>query len=214
MHHTGLLYAGEHKTQSVRLCHGNNANCLTYSHIVGEKPDAAAKQGGCGNAQTPFYSVSILGKTFCQENNMNANRKLIAIVLATGALLTGCASNSQQPFGGGYNNASSSASAGYGVIDSIQVAQGENRTSGAGAILGGVVGALAGNQIGSGSGRTAATVAAGVAGAALGNNVEKNRNAQGPEQYQINVRMDNGEYRAVMQDSVYDRIVDGRVYRY
>lgn len=151
---------------------------------------------------------------------MNANRKLIVAVLATGALLTGCATNSSQPFGGGYNNASS-ASAGYGVIDSIQVAQGENRTSGAGAILGGVVGALAGSQIGSGGGRTAATVAGGVAGAALGNNVEKNRNAPGPEQYQINVRMDNGEYRAVMQDSVYDlrvgnrvRIVDGRVYRY
>jgi outer membrane lipoprotein SlyB len=162
-----------------------------------------------------------LNHTICQENNMNANRKLIVAVLATGAMLTGCATNSSQPFGGGYNNASSSASAGYGVIDSIQVAQGENRTSGAGAILGGVVGALAGSQIGSGGGRTAATVAGGVAGAALGNNVEKNRGTTGPEQYQINIRMDNGEYRAVMQDSVYDlrvgnrvRIVDGRVYRY
>ena len=221
MRYTRLLYAGEHKTQSVGLCHANNAHCLTYSSLRDHMLDPMAKQDGCGNAQTPFSSVTILSKTFCQENNMNANRKLIAVVLATGAPLTGCASNSQQPFGGGYNNASSSASAGYGVIDSIQVAQGENRTSGAGAILGGVVGALAGNQIGSGSGRTAATVAAGVAGAALGNNVEKNRNAQGPEQYQINIRMDNGEYRAVMQDSVYDlrvgnrvRIVDGRVYRY
>jgi len=110
---------------------------------------------------------------------------------------------------------------GYGTIESIQVVQGENRTSGAGAILGGVVGALAGNQVGSGSGRTAATVAGGVAGAAIGNNVERNRQAGGAEMYQINVRMDNGEYRAVNQDSVYDlrvgnrvRIVDGRVYRY
>lgn len=152
---------------------------------------------------------------------MNANRKFLVAVLATGALLTGCASNSSQPYGGGYHSGSSTASAGYGTIESIQVAQGENRTSGAGAILGGVVGAIAGSQIGSGGGRTAATVAGGVAGAALGNNVEKNRDTTGPELYQVNVRMDNGEYRAVTQDSVYDlrvgnrvRIVDGRVYRY
>ena len=99
--------------------------------------------------------------------------------------------------------------------------QADGRTSGAGALLGGVVGALAGNQVGSGSGRTAATVAGGVAGAAIGNRVEGNRNATGQELYQINIRMDNGEYRTVTQDSVYDlrvgnrvRMVDGRVYRY
>lgn len=153
---------------------------------------------------------------------MNANRKFIAALLATGALLTGCASNSSQPYGynSGYGS-SSSASAGYGVIESIQVVQGEARTSGAGGVLGGVVGALAGSQVGSGSGRTAATVAGGLAGAVVGNNVEKNRNAAGPEMYQINMRMDNGEYRSVTQDSAYDlrvgnrvRLVDGRVYRY
>ncbi len=153
---------------------------------------------------------------------MNATRTLAVAVLAGSALLTGCASTSSQPYNDGYNSGyNNNVSMGYGTIESIQVTQGANRTSGAGAILGGVVGALAGNQVGSGSGRTAATVAGGVAGAAIGNNVERNRNAGGQEQYQINVRMDNGEYRAVSQDSVYDlrvgnrvRIVDGRVYRY
>ncbi|OON63621.1 hypothetical protein B0920_09750 [Massilia sp. KIM] len=158
---------------------------------------------------------------------MKATRTLAAMAVATGALLTGCASNSSQPYDSGYgynNNAgyNNSANMGYGTIESIQVAQANGgRTSGAGAILGGVVGALAGNQVGSGSGRTAATVAGGVAGAAIGNKVESNRNATGQELYQINVRMDNGEYRTVTQDSVYDlrvgnrvRIVDGRVYRY
>ncbi|SFB92936.1 glycine zipper 2TM domain-containing protein [Massilia yuzhufengensis] len=152
---------------------------------------------------------------------MKATRTLAAAVLATTALLTGCASTSSQPYNNGYNSGYNNVSMGYGTIESIQVTQGANRTSGAGAILGGVVGALAGSQVGSGSGRTAATVAGGVAGAAIGNNVERNRNEGGQEQYQINVRMDNGEYRAVSQDSVYDlrvgnrvRIVDGRVYRY
>ena len=154
---------------------------------------------------------------------MKATRTLAAVV-AAGALLSGCASSPSYNNGGyatgpGYNN---TASMGYGTIESIQVTQADARTSGAGAIMGGLVGALAGNQVGSGSGRTAATVAGGVAGAAIGNKVEANRAANGgQEMYQVNVRMDNGEYRTVVQDSVYDlrvgnrvRLVDGRVYRY
>jgi outer membrane lipoprotein SlyB len=60
-----------------------------------------------------------------------------------------------------------------------------------------------------------------VAGAVIGNRVEANRNAEGQQMYLVRVRLDNGEYRNVTQDSVYDlregnrvRIVDGRVYRY
>ncbi|MFC4932238.1 outer membrane lipoprotein [Massilia sp. GCM10023247] len=156
---------------------------------------------------------------------MKATRTLAAVV-AAGALISGCASSpsynnggyASGGYAGGYNN---TASTGYGTIESIQVTQADARTSGAGAVVGGLVGALAGNQVGSGSGRTAATVAGGVAGAAIGNSVERNRAAGGQEMYQVNVRMDNGEYRTVVQDSVYDlrvgnrvRVVDGRVYRY
>jgi outer membrane lipoprotein SlyB len=160
---------------------------------------------------------------FCQENNMKTRTRTIAAALvAAGAVLSGCASTSSQPYNSGYNSGyDNTASMGYGTIDSIQVVQGPGRTSGAGAVVGGLVGALAGNQVGSGGGRTAATVAGGVAGAAIGNNVEANRNANGPQMYQINLRMDNGEYRTITQDSVYDlrvgnrvRLVDGRVYRY
>lgn len=157
---------------------------------------------------------------------MNAPRTLIAAGVAAVALLSGCASSpsynngySNSGYGGSYNN---SQSMGYGVIESIQVTQAENRTSGGGAVVGALVGALAGNQIGSGSGRTAATVAGGVGGAVVGNNIERNRSGgMGQEMYQVNVRMDNGEYRTVVQDSAYDlrvgnrvRLVDGRVYRY
>jgi len=155
---------------------------------------------------------------------MKAPQTLVAATVAAVALLSGCASspsyNNGGYNGGGYNN--SAQSMGYGVIESIQVTNAENRTSGGGAVVGALVGALAGNQIGSGSGRTAATVAGGVGGAVVGNNIERNRNANGgQEMYQVNVRMDNGEYRTVVQDSVYDlrvgnrvRLVDGRVYRY
>ncbi|MEO7494543.1 MAG: glycine zipper 2TM domain-containing protein [Massilia sp.] len=160
---------------------------------------------------------------------MKLNTTLTALVVAGTAILSGCASTSQ-PYNNGYSNngynngynTSSNVSSGYGTIDSIQVVRGSGGTNGAGAVVGGLVGALVGNQVGSGNGRTAATVAGAVGGAAIGNNVEANRNANnGQDAYQINIRLDNGEYRSVTQDSVYDlrvgnrvRVVDGRVYRY
>jgi outer membrane lipoprotein SlyB len=157
---------------------------------------------------------------------------IAALTLAGAALLTGCASNT--PMGtdyypqssgypqqsGYYPSQSQPESASYGTIDSIQVGRVASGSSGAGAVAGGVVGALLGNQVGSGSGRSAATVAGAVGGALVGNEVEKSR-AQGREAYQIGIRLDNGDYRVIAQDSVQDlrvgnrvRVIDGRVYRY
>ena len=154
---------------------------------------------------------------------MKSTHTIAAIVIASTAVLSGCASTTSTPYNnGGYNNApNTNVSSGYGTIDSIQVVRGSGGTSGSGAVVGGLVGALVGNQVGSGSGRTAATVAGAVGGAAIGNSVEANRNNNGQDMYQLNIRMDNGEYRSITQDSVYDlrvgnrvRMVDGRVYRY
>ena len=152
---------------------------------------------------------------------MKPIQSIAALVIASTAVLSGCASTSQPVNNGSYNN-SASASAGYGTIDSIQVTRAQGQTNGTGAVVGGLVGALVGNQVGSGSGRTAATVAGAVGGAVVGNKVEANRASNnGADMYQINVRLDNGDYRTVVQDSVYDlrvgnrvRLVDGRAYRY
>ncbi len=148
---------------------------------------------------------------------MKHSTTIAAVLIAGTAVLSGCAGTGQQQQGS-YTNPADTAS--YGTIESIQMVQTKSGTSGAGAVTGGLVGALLGNQIGSGSGRTAATVAGAVGGAVVGNKVEENR-SQPHEQYQISVRMDNGDYRIVNQDSVYDlragnrvRLVDGRVYRY
>jgi len=111
----------------------------------------------------------------------------------------------------------------YGTIDSIQVVRGSSSgSSGAGAVLGGLVGGLLGNQVGDGRGRTAATVAGAVGGAVVGNQVEKRRSeTSGGDQFQINVRLDNGGYVTVLQESMNDlyvgnrvRIEGDRVYRY
>ncbi|MBV7536495.1 glycine zipper 2TM domain-containing protein [Duganella sp. sic0402] len=146
---------------------------------------------------------------------MKRSTTFAAAILAGAAVLSGCASN-QQPQQIGYISNDSST---YGTIDSIQIMQARN-SSGVGAVTGGLIGGLLGNQVGSGSGRAAATVAGAVGGAVVGNNVESNRNA-GKEEYQISVRMDNGDTRIIQQDSVYDlrvgnrvRLIDGRLYRY
>jgi outer membrane lipoprotein SlyB len=147
---------------------------------------------------------------------MKTSHTLGAVMIAVSALVTGCASHTSQPTN--YSSAYSDGTS--GVIDSIQVVRVDPATSGVGAVAGGLVGALAGNQIGSGSGRTAATAAGAIGGAVVGNSVERNRN-QPYDTYQISVRLDNGDYRTINQDSAYDlrvgnrvRLVDGRIYRY
>lgn len=159
---------------------------------------------------------------------MKMTIKTASTVIALTATLAGCASPGYQQSGQAYPNSqnypapSQGYATMYGVIDSIQVVQGNTNTSpGLGTVAGVVVGGLLGNQVGSGNGRAAATVAGAVGGGMLGNNLEKNNRASGPGLYQIGIRLDNGAYQTVTQDSAADlgignrvRIDGGRVYRY
>ncbi len=147
---------------------------------------------------------------------MKPTHALSAAMVVVSLLTAGCASN--HPTGTNYSTQADSST--YGTIENIQVVRVDPATSGAGAVAGGLVGALVGNQIGSGGGRTAATAAGAIGGAVVGNQIESNRNAP-HDMYQISIRLDNGDYRTVNQDSAYDlrvgsrvRMVDGRVYRY
>jgi uncharacterized protein YcfJ len=65
------------------------------------------------------------------------------------------------------------------------------KPSGAGAVLGGVAGAVIGHQVGGGSGRTAATVVGAAGGALVGHELEK-EHAHRHVSYRITVREDNG----------------------
>ncbi|MFT5533259.1 MAG: outer membrane lipoprotein SlyB [Burkholderiaceae bacterium] len=160
---------------------------------------------------------------------MKTTTTLAVTALFASSLLAGCAtpyqqSNNSQSYpqssSQGYNN-QQGYSTQYGVIDSIQVSRAANSGGpGAGAVIGGLVGGLLGNQVGGGTGRAVATAAGVVGGAVVGNQVEQNRSA-GREVYQVNVRLDNGQYEAITQDNVNDlrvgnrvRVENGRVYRY
>src|SRR5471030_2175240 len=171
----------------------------------------------CGTAQTLPDRLSILSPYFSGGHIMKTTQIMVAAMIAGTAVLTGCASNSS-PTQVAYANPNAAAT--YGTIDSIKIIKAATPNTGAAAAPAGLVGALLGNQIGSGNGRAAATVAGAVGGAVVGNNVESSRN-QPHDVYRISVRMDNGDYRTIDQDSVYDlrtgnrvHMVDGRVYRY
>lgn len=138
-------------------------------------------------------------------------------IIALSLALSGCAAT-----GGGNSSYGDTYQRGQametGRIDSIQFVHGGSGTSGAGAAIGGVIGALAGNQVGGGSGRTAATIAGAAGGAIIGNQVEAQR--QAGQRAQIGIRLDQGGYRTVLQDDAsglrigdHVRIIDGRAVR-
>ncbi|MBQ0937309.1 outer membrane lipoprotein [Ideonella paludis] len=83
----------------------------------------------------------------------------------------------------------------YGVISSIETVDARQSTTGAGAVIGGVAGAVLGRQVGSGNGRTAGTVLGAVGGALIGNEIEKQQ-ANTQDRYRLVIRLDNGATRA------------------
>lgn len=150
---------------------------------------------------------------------MKRHQTLAACMVAA-TLAAGCASKAPQPYASA-PQAQSAQSESYGTIQSIELVQsgGESGSSGTGVVAGGLLGGLLGNQVGSGSGRTAATVAGAVGGALVGNEVEKNRTTTS-DMYRINVRLDNGSYRIIVQGDSADlrvgnrvRVIDGHIYR-
>lgn len=155
---------------------------------------------------------------------MKTTKTMAAAVIASVAVLAGCASSPSynDPGANRYPASQPPAyNAAYGMIDSIQIVQQEVDSSGVGgAIIGGVVGGVLGNQVGKGSGRAVATTAGAVGGAVVGNNIQRNR-AGVREAYQINIRSDNGTGFSVVQESVADlrvgdrvRVENNRVFRY
>jgi outer membrane lipoprotein SlyB len=136
--------------------------------------------------------------------------------------VSGCANSySQQSRDGEYSHRRESHAQAtvYGSIESIQLIQANRQSSGAGAVVGAVIGGLLGNQVGAGNGRTAATVAGAVGGAVVGNQIERQSDQR--DFYEIVVRLDDGGYQTVQQDSAIDlrsgdrvHIQYGRVYRY
>ena len=152
--------------------------------------------------------------------------RVLAIGAASAIALAGCATSSPGYSSGGYNNGgystpSSSYCADCGIVERIDVVpSGRSAPSATGAVLGGIVGAVAGRQIsdrtgGSEGNKNVSTVAGAVAGAAAGNAIQ---NRTTGDTYNITVRLDDGRRVTINQhdlggirENTYVRVQNGKV---
>jgi outer membrane lipoprotein SlyB len=102
----------------------------------------------------------------------------------------------------------------HGVVQSIELVRqdvaGGSSGIGIGTIAGAVVGGIVGNQIGSGGANTAATVVGAAGGAYVGHELEK-RNHPQADAYRFTIRLNNGSYQTVTQNTNPDIRVGDRV---
>jgi len=125
--------------------------------------------------------------------------------LFVAALMSGCANTDSRSV----SSPSSYSGTVYGVIEAIELTRGSSDGIGAGAVIGGVVGGMLGHQVGGGTGNDVATVAGVVGGAVAGHQIEKSNKQQ--EAYRMRVRLDQGGYQTVTQQSSTDLRVGDRV---
>lgn len=101
-----------------------------------------------------------------------------------------------------------------GVVTDIRVFQsGPAYTSGGGAVVGTVAGAIVGRQFGSGpAGRAVGTMIGALGGAVIGNEIERQNSGAGrPPIYRVTVRLDNGAMRSYDYASLNNLRVGDRV---
>jgi outer membrane lipoprotein SlyB len=85
------------------------------------------------------------------------------------------------------------------TVEGVRKVQIAGSQSGAGAAAGGAVGGIAGSGVGHGSGSSAAAVLGAVAGGVAGNMLENKATTK--DAYEITVRLDSGELRAIVQEA-------------
>ncbi len=87
----------------------------------------------------------------------------------------------------------------YATVDSVRKVVIQGSQSGVGAVAGGVTGGVVGSGTGDGRGAAVATVLGGVAGGVVGNTVEERMTRK--DAFEITVRLDSGELRAIVQEA-------------
>ena len=85
------------------------------------------------------------------------------------------------------------------TVEQVRKVQIAGSQSGVGAAAGGAVGGIAGSGVGEGRGSSAAAVLGAVAGGVAGNVLENKATTK--DAYEITVRLDSGELRAIVQEA-------------
>lgn len=139
------------------------------------------------------------------------NRRSMKLRTAVGAVLTvlvlgGCA----QGLGGGTysrTEARRAMTVQFGSIESVRAVQLEGTKTPVGSVAGAAVGGIAGSTIGGGRGQAVATVIGAVAGGLAGAAVEEG--ATRTPGVEVTVRLDNGQFLAVVQADEGERFRPG-----
>lgn len=154
-------------------------------------------------------------------------RLMSAAAMIAATTLVGCATTSPGysggGYGGGYGNSPSAACDTCGVVTRIDHrARASNTPNATGAVIGGIVGAVAAREIAErntdSDGRANTATAVGAVGGAVAGNAIQNR-VQGQSVYDVHVRLDNGRMTVVTQNDLggiregsYVSVANGRAF--
>ena len=125
---------------------------------------------------------------------------IIAVALAaTVATLAGCAVQPNSANVYKARQAQNEQSVRMGTVESVRQVTIDKGESGTGVLAGAALGGVAGSAVGGGKGAIAASILGAVAGGIAGQSIEAN-SANKPG-FEITVRLDNGDLRAIVQDA-------------
>ncbi len=121
------------------------------------------------------------------------------LVLAVASAVTGCAtqSNSSGVYQAGQVQREQIVR--FGTIESVRQVAIQRPESGVGTLAGAGVGGVAGSAIGGGRGSIVGAIVGAVAGGVAGNAIENSANHR--PGYELTVRLDDGQMRAIVQEA-------------
>jgi outer membrane lipoprotein SlyB len=121
------------------------------------------------------------------------------LVLALGTALAGCAVPPQSASVYTYYQTQNEQVVRTGTVESVRNALIVNPQSGIGTVTGAALGGLGGSEIGGGKGSIATGILGAVAGGLIGQRIEAG--ASNRPGFEITVKLDNGEVRAITQEA-------------
>ena len=137
------------------------------------------------------------------SKTLRATCAAVLVVLAVG----GCASG----LGGGTYSRGEARRAmvvQFGSVESVRAVQLEGTKSPVGTVAGAAVGGIAGSSVGGGRGSTIAAVVGAVAGGLAGSALEEG--VTGSQGVEVTVRLENGQYLAVVQEDQGEGFLPGQ----
>ena len=132
---------------------------------------------------------------------MNTWQRCAAVSVSAAALVFsfGCATRSSSSAVYNSNQAQREQVVRLGVVESVRQVEIQRDQNGVGTLAGGAVGGVAGSAVGGGRGSIIGAVIGAVAGGVAGNAIENSANRR--PGYELTVRLDNGELRAIVQEA-------------